>query len=169
MTDDDELRDRTYPVQEYMHVQQRHWRLERIGWGVFLLIVLLATLGVFSRGVLSLTTAQSADGALTVDFQRFERTSATSEMTIRLRGESTQVLQLEITGDLLDKFSIQGIQPEPLSSDSFQDGIRLAFRTDQAGDAAVYLALRAAAPGWSRSQFALTGSSPTAVDQFIYP
>lgn len=169
MTNDDELRNRTYPVQEYMHVQQRHWRLERIGWLVFLLIVLLAALGVFSQGALSEATARSADGALVVDYQRFERTSAVSEMTIRLQGKPTQVLRLEITGDLMDKFSIQGIQPAPLSSDSFQDGIRLAFRADQAGNAAVYLALRSAAPGWSRSQFVMAGTSPIAVDQFIYP
>lgn len=166
MTHDDELCDRTYPVHEFMHVQQRHWRLERIGWMVFLMTVLLGALGVFSQGVLSRTTGQSADG---VDFQRFERTSAVSEMTVRLRGEPAQVLRLEITGDLMDKFAVQGIQPAPLSSESFEGGLGLTFRTDQAGEAAVYLALRAAGAGSSRSQFAMTGSSPVAVDQFIYP
>ena len=169
MTHDDELCDRSYPVQEYMRVQQRHWRLERVGWVVFLLIVLLAVLGVFSQGVLSLTTARSADAALTVDYQRFERNSAASEINVRLQGEPGEVMQLELTGDLLDKFAIDSIQPEPLSSESFRGGLRLSFRTDQAGDASVYLAVRAAAIGSSLSQFAIAGAAPIAVDQFIYP
>lgn len=169
MTSDDEFCDRDYPVQEFMHVQQRHWRLERVGWVVFLLIVLLASLGVFSQGVLSLTTVESADAALAVDYQRFERNSAAGEMTVRLQGEAGGVMQLDITGDLLNKFAIEGIQPAPLNSESLGDGLRLSFRTDRAGDATVYLALRVAGLGSSQSQFAITGSTPIAVDQFIYP
>lgn len=169
MPHDDEFRDRDYPVQEFMRVQQRHWRLERIGWVVFLLIVLLTALGGFSKGALSLTTARSADGALTVDYQRFERNSAASEITVRLQGEPGEVMQLELTGDLLDKFSIEGIQPEPLNSESVHGGLRWSFRTDQAGDATVYLALRVAGLGSAHSQLALTDTSRIAVDQFIYP
>lgn len=169
MTDDDELRDRDYPVQEFLHIQQRHWRLERIGWVLFLLIVLLAVLGVFSQGVLSLTTARSADGALAVEYQRFERNSAASEITVRLQGEPGEVIQLDITGNLLDRFAIESIQPEPLGSESLRDGLRLSFRTDGEGDAAVYLAVRAAALGSSNSRFAVTGAPSIAVDQFIYP
>lgn len=99
MNRDDEFCDRDYPFQEYMHVQQRHWRLERAGWVVFLVIVLLALLGVFSQGVLSLTTARSADAALAVDYQRFERNSAASEITVRLRGEPGQATGQALLGD----------------------------------------------------------------------
>lgn len=115
----DELRDRTYPVQEFMDVQRRHWRLERVGWVLFLLVVLL---GLFSRGALSLTVSQSADGALAVEYQRFERKSAASQMIVKVRAEPGEVVQLEITGDLMDKFTIEGMQPAPLGSESFCGG-----------------------------------------------
>lgn len=166
----DELRDRTYPVQEFMDVQQRHWRLERVGWVLFLLLVLLALLGLFSRGALSLTVSQSADGALAVEYQRFERNSAASQIIVKVRAEPGEVVQLEITGDLMDKFIIEGMQPAPLGSESFRGGLRLSLRADQTGDAALHLAVRAAAPGSSRSHFAHAGTpTPVIIDQFIYP
>lgn len=166
----DEMRDRTYPVREFMDVQRRHWRLERFGWGVFLLIVLSALLGLFSQGMLSLTTVESTDGTLSVEYQRFERNGAASAMTVDVHTAPGEQVQLEITGDLLDNFTIEGMQPEPLGSESFRGGLRLTLRADPAGDAVLHLAVRGSGPGFSRSHFALTGgAAPITVSQFIYP
>lgn len=168
--DSDEMRERTYPVREFMQVQRRHWRLERIGWVAFVLIVLSALLGLFSQGVFSLNTVASADGALSVEHQRFERNGAASALRVAVQGEPDAQVQLEITGDLLEKFTIEGMQPAPLSSASFRGGLRLVLRTDPAGDAVLRVALRAAGPGVSRSHFALSGgAAAVTVSQFIYP
>lgn len=168
-SDEDEFRDRRYPVSEYMTAQRRHWRVERIGWVVFLLVVLAALAGLFSQGPLSHSVSLSADGRLRIEYQRFERNGASARMHLQLRGEPGQLLQLDITGDLLDKFHIETLHPEPAHSRSFDNGLRLLLLTDPSGQASLHLALRGAAMGTSRSRFVLGGSPPLGITQFIYP
>lgn len=47
---EEELDSRRYPIAEDMALQCRIWRFERIGWWGLGLVVLLALLGLFSRG-----------------------------------------------------------------------------------------------------------------------
>lgn len=44
---------RDYPVREDMAYQVKVWRFERWGWYTLVLLILLALLGLFSRGPLS--------------------------------------------------------------------------------------------------------------------
>lgn len=53
MNREEELDSRRYPIAEDMALQCRIWRFERIGWWGLGLVVLLALLGLFSRGPLS--------------------------------------------------------------------------------------------------------------------
>ena len=165
----DEFRSREYPLRESMELQRRQWRAERLGWALFLVIVLLALAGVFSRGVLSHVTAHTADGQLSVTYQRFERHQALSQMKIEARSEGELILVLELTGDLLDAFTIESIQPAPVRSASFHGGLRLEFAADPQGGVTVHLATNPEGFGSSRSEVGLAGGQSVSFHQFIYP
>lgn len=154
---DDEFSSRSYPVQESMQLQQRQWRIERVGWSVFALVVLLALAGAFFRGILSEATAETTDRSLTMTYQRFERYEAVAQLTIEAHVAGDQNLVLEITGNLFDKFTIDTIQPEPLKSASLEGGLRLEFSTDEQRAATVRLSLRPERFGSSRGEFAIAG------------
>lgn len=46
-SEQDELLDRNYPIQEDMRFQEKLWKLERVGWIALTLVVTITLLGVF--------------------------------------------------------------------------------------------------------------------------
>jgi len=65
-----------------MTFQRRAWVVQRIAWVVMLLIVVAAVLGLFATGPLSGTTAKTDDGVLTIEYGRFARHDAQTDLLI---------------------------------------------------------------------------------------
>ncbi|EJL05803.1 hypothetical protein [Pseudomonas chlororaphis] len=166
---EDDLLPRSQPIQEDMALQRKVWRFERVGWYALVVIVLLTLAGLFSRGPLSTRDISSADGSLRVEYQRFLRNGATDSLTLHLRGGARQLLEVEIAGELLQGFSVQALQPEPLKASSAGAGIRLWLRADADGQARLYLTLLSTGVGFYDSRIRLADHPPLSIFQFIYP
>ncbi|SEK85494.1 hypothetical protein SAMN03159362_2016 [Pseudomonas sp. NFIX51] len=166
---EDDLLPRSQPIQEDMALQRKVWRFERVGWYALVVVVLLTLAGLFSRGPLSTRDISSADGSLRVEYQRFLRNGATDSLTLHLRGGARQLLEVEIAGELLQGFSVQTLQPEPLKASSAGAGIRLWLRTDADGQARLYLTLLSTGVGFYDSRIRLADHPPLSISQFIYP
>ncbi|WDH32523.1 hypothetical protein [Pseudomonas chlororaphis] len=166
---EDDLLPRSQPIQEDMALQRKVWRFERVGWYALVVVVLLTLAGLFSRGPLSTRDISSADGSLRVEYQRFLRNGATDSLTLHLRGGARQLLEVEITGELLQGFSVQTLQPEPLKASSAGAGIRLWLRADADGQARLYLTLLSTGVGFYDSRIRLADHPPLSISQFIYP
>ncbi|RON93375.1 hypothetical protein SAMN03159489_04130 [Pseudomonas sp. NFPP07] len=166
---EDDLLPRSQPIQEDMALQRKVWRFERVGWYALVVIVLLTLAGLFSRGPLSTRDISSADGSLRVEYQRFLRNGATDSLTLHLRGGARQLLEVEIAGELLQGFSVQALQPEPLKASSAGAGIRLWLRADADGQARLYLTLLSTGVGFYDSRIRLADHPPLSISQFIYP
>jgi hypothetical protein len=164
----EELRNRCYPIQEDMALQTRLWRLERVGWGVFFLVVVMTLLGLFSSGVLSETTASSLDGKLSASYERFERNGAASSFRIHLADAGSDQVVVRIDGDFLARFTIESLRPEPLGSRSRGDGLELQYQPDSRGAVDIHLSLRPEAVGLAKIQLS-AGSSVVDIHQFVYP
>ncbi|AMS18017.1 hypothetical protein BK636_23895 [Pseudomonas chlororaphis] len=166
---EDDLLPRSQPIQEDMALQRKVWRFERVGWYALVVVVLLTLAGLFSRGPLSTRDISSADGSLRVEYQRFLRNGATDSLTLHLRGGARQLLEVEIAGELLQGFSVQALQPEPLKASSAGAGIRLWLRADADGQARLYLTLLSTGVGFYDSRIRLADHPPLSISQFIYP
>ena len=163
----DEADNRSGPVEENMPLQLRIWRMERMGWYALLLLVLLALAGLFSKGPLSDATATGALGHLQVDYQRFARGGATSQLVVTLR-EAAPQSQIFISSELLEGYSLESIHPAPMaSSNGEQGGLRLTVATEQ-GTTRLSLVLRADGVGGFRSRIE-AGDERVELNQFIYP
>lgn len=160
---------RDYPVREDMTHQVKVWRFERWGWYTLVLLVLLALLGLFSRGPLSTRDVHGDDGKVRVQYERFHRHGSSSPMQISVNGAPNATVELELTEGLLDGFNIETLQPQPLRAFSAGQGMRLWVQTDAQGQATLYLTLRGDGLGLFRSRIASPGALPVNLDQFIFP
>jgi len=160
---------RDYPVREDMAYQVKVWRFERWGWYILVVLVLLALLGLFSRGPLSTREDRGSDGKVRVQYEKFHRNGSSNPMKVSVIGTPNATIELELAGELLEGFSIESMQPEPLHAVSAAQGMKLWLQADPQGRASLYLTLRGDGLGLFRSRIASPGATPVNLDQFIFP
>lgn len=95
--------------------QRRSWLVQRVGWGIVLLLLLAAAAGLLGSGPLSEETARSADGALGVRYGRFVRHRAPTTLQLQLAPGVADQGQVRLWLDLqyLDGLTIENVFPEP--------------------------------------------------------
>ena len=165
----DELQSRQQPVREYMGLQRKVWRLERLGWYVLVVTVLLTLGGLFSKGPLSSRQLHSADGRLQVHYQALLRGGSAASLVVHMRGSAGQPLELEVGGELLQGFSVESLLPQPLKASAVGQGLRLWLLADADGRASLHLRLRSEGAGRYATRVALAAGPALTFEQFIYP
>lgn len=165
----DEFHSRQQPVREYMGLQRKVWRLERLGWYLLVLLVLLTLGGLFSKGPLSSRQLHSADGRLQVHYQAMLRNGSTDTLVVHMRAAAGQPVELDISGELLQGFSVDSLMPQPLKASAVGQGLRLWLLTDAHGCASLHLRLRSEGAGLYSTRVALAAGPVLAFNQFIYP
>jgi hypothetical protein len=100
-----------------MGVQRRDWRMERTAWLGMALVLVLALLGLFSRGPLSDAVATGAGENPVITYDRFVRSHAPTRFEIAgsFGGES---LELRLGQGFLVAYEVRAIQPQPVGSRS---------------------------------------------------
>lgn len=154
------------PVREDMRFQEREWRIKRVAWGVFAIAVVAALGGAFSRGPLSETRAASEDGALVVEYARFERDGASSELVVHVPASDGRA-SLYLERAFLQSFSIDSIEPRPIESSSRDGGVHYVF-TSQTAQAVVRFQITPEHGGMVASTIG-DGARRVSFRQLIYP
>jgi hypothetical protein len=122
--------------------------VHRIAGFVGLLLVVLAFLGLFGEGgPLAHATATSADGSLSVDYDRFNRTEASTSFQVSLTKGSGQT-NIAIAGQFLQNASINSITPQPSSETVLPD--RVLFTIQQRAPAQIQITITPAKIGAHR-------------------
>jgi len=162
---------RTLDVEEDMAFQRRNWRAERIGWAAMAAIVIAAALGLFASGPLSWATAQTSDGSLVVEYDRFMR--KTSPVTVKVKvaasAATAEGLTFDIDEGFADAFRITEIRPQPAQSIATADGMRFRFATAPNAPATIYFHLSPEKIGVLRAGVGLGGRERLALTTVIYP
>lgn len=104
-------------IDQNLKIQHWSWRYERLGWAVIALILILAMLGLFSTGPLSVATAGSLDDGLDVGYQRFLRNNGEASLEIQVAPDQIRngEITIWINAAYLEKTSQMVIEPEPES------------------------------------------------------
>ncbi len=156
-------------INQDLAVQARMWKIQRVGWAVIGVIVLSGLSGLFAHGPLSYTTGGDRHGALWVEYERFGRNQASSELRIHVRPASDPV-RIWIGPDYTAKVDILRIVPEPAISRV--DGAGFTFEVaamgkDEPGTITVNLQFHAV--GRMAVEVRSPGSPAIPIRQFIYP
>lgn len=157
-------------VGEDLEFQRKWWRFERVIWVIFLLILAADVLGVFGRGFLSKAELRTPDQSLFVKYERTERASTPSILTVHFGPAAIHEgkVQLLVSQSLIRKLGNQRISPQPSASVLTSTGILYTFPIASA-PAIVEFALEPSFPGIQSFSMQVPGSAPVQAKVVVVP
>jgi hypothetical protein len=147
-------------VGEDIEFQRRWWRFEKAVWVIFLLIVLLDLAGAFGRGPLAKAHANTRGGTMVVNYERIERFSTPSILTIHFRPSAVEngKIQLWVSDSVVKELGNQRVVPEPATSVIGNGGILYTFASTTLPDSVMF-ALQPSHPGIAHFQLRVPGAT----------
>lgn len=152
--------------------ERRWWRIQRIGWLVFVLLLIAGVLGFFGHGPLSKATVNPPGSALLVDYDRLARreTPCMLELHLEKAALASGEVRIHLNHALVDQTQIKQIVPAPLAAEPLADGVRYLFRIDPTCDSAcIRFSENPTTPGYVDAEVTVEGARPVRFRQFIYP
>jgi hypothetical protein len=158
-------------INQDLRFQRRMWALQRIGWAVMALVVLVGLLGLFGTGPLSSATAGQEEGPLFVEeYERFVRFRIPTTLQVRLDPLGTGEARLWLDREYLEGVQLQTVTPEPDSVEAGPDGFTYVFKVnDPNRPTSVTFHLQPETIGRLEGRVVLDGGEPVDFEQFVYP
>ncbi len=153
-----------------LRFQGREWVVQRGGWLIMVVIIVAALLGLLGAGPLSSVTAET--GPLQLQYLRFERRHAPSELEVSVASSSPDQDQIELwlSADYLTRVEITSIDPEPEEVIAAGDRTVYLFNiSNRTGTSVIRFALEPDDPGSSTGSIGVVGGPELAFWQFVYP
>lgn len=141
-------------------------------YGLFLLlaIVIAALCGLFSKGWLSHMQRTTADGVLSLEYERFGRLMSDTEMKIVVHAGSSKEVTVVLGGDFMRTFQINTLQPQPDRMQALDNRLVLSWKRDALpADSTLWLGMEPLQWGTSYSTVAVDQGPTLPFWQFIYP
>jgi hypothetical protein len=135
-------------VGEDLEFQRKWWAFEKLVWTFFGVVLLLALLGVFGRGWLAKAERRSADGGLTLKYDRIQRTGTPSDLSVIFGPNAIRngQVRLFVSESVINKLGAQRISPQPAKSTLGDGGVVYTFEAN-GRPATVVFALEPSGPG----------------------
>jgi hypothetical protein len=170
-------------VEQDLGLQQRMWRVQRVGWGVMALLVLAAAAGLTGSGPLSQTSAATPGGALRLDYDRFLHAEGLTTLQVHLGennlGESNESgtksgegqRRIWISRAYLEKVPIERSVPEPERVEVGADRVTYVFAEAPAGAPAARVTFYGSVTTLGRveGQIGLPEGPSLRFQHFVYP
>lgn len=149
---------------------ERSWRLERVGWAIVALIVVLALAGVFGSGPVSWTSSTSSGGGIVLDHQRAIGHNADQQVTLHLGATTVREgkVEVELSGDWVHAVRVDAVTPEPSAQRTLPDGVLLEFEAGSTSSTVVTLYYRAFRYGSQEAEIAV-GDDRLDFTQWVLP
>lgn len=157
-------------VGENLPFQEREWRVQRAAWVVLAGLLGLGLLGLFGGGPLARATAEA--GPLRVDYARFDRQRAQSQLRVELAGEATASGRVEVwvATPYLEALELRAIVPEPETTRAGAERTVFGFAVAAPGEpAAITLFYEADTVGAQTGRVGLVGGPEVAYGQWLFP
>ncbi len=156
----------------HQRMHRREWIAERWGMAVVALFVAAALLGFLGPGPLSYRTETTADGRLSIEHYALQRCQAPVELVIRFRAPlaDTQFLRLGLSRTFTDCMTIEGMTPEPESTEMEANRLVYTFRASQLrGDGKVIVRYKNDKFGSVRYAVDVAEGVRANVSHFVFP
>lgn len=150
---------------------RREWVVQRVAWGLMLLVVVAAVAGVFGTGPLSSTTVRSDDGAMEVAYSRFLRVTAISQLDLEIDPSVMEGGQVElwVSREYLAAVDIDDILPEPSSVSTSADGVTFTIEVEGESPAVISIDIEPTGIGSHAGELGVVDGPRVRVSQFVYP
>jgi hypothetical protein len=157
-------------VGEDLKFQSKWWHFEGATWICFGALLVMDLLGVFGRGPVAKAHAEAADHSMDINYERIERFSTPSILSVRLGENAIQngKAMLWVSQSLVKKMGNERVVPQPLESRIGNGGILYTFAATGL-PAQVEFALVPASPGIGEIKFQIPGHSAVNLRIYIVP
>jgi hypothetical protein len=152
--------------------QRRLWVVERVGWTVMGLLIVAGLAGLFGSGPLSRASAGQPGSALRVEYERFGRYEAPSELKLSIGAEQVQgsMLRVWISRDYLDRVEVERTMPPCDVSQLDVNRVIYVFNLAQTNKPAmITFYVRPTAYGKTRGNIGIVGGPEVPFSEFVYP
>ena len=159
-------------LDEDLPFQRAEWRVQRIGWVVWGLIIVAALAGLMGSGPLSSTEASATDGSTSIRYDRFVHYHHESQLELTIHRDLVggTALNVHVSQALLDRIQIIRIEPQPTSRQLAADGIVYSFsHQDRMESAKIVVHLDFRKFGTTAGQIRVAGHAPVKLRHFVYP
>ncbi len=145
------------------------WRLERVAWIAFTLLLCAIGLGGVGRGGPLSTVVQDAmGGRLRLEYDRFLRSHSPDRLRLEITPASTTT-RVAVAHCYLDRIDIERVTPEPSSVTAREHGIEYLFETDAGKRTQVTLHLVPQRIGMATGWVALDRGPPVSIRHWVHP
>lgn len=156
-------------IEEDLAFQQKDWRVQRVGWAGFALVILAGLAGLLGSGPLSNARTGGGD-APEVQYQRFVRHGAQADLTIRTVAASAEPLRVAISRAYLAAVHLQQVLPTPQRVHHAGSMLVYTFeRPEQADNVDVRFVFQPDELGYHEAWISTGTGSAAAIRQFTYP
>jgi hypothetical protein len=157
-------------VGEDLEFQRKWWHFERFIWILFTLVLLLDLAGLFGRGWLARQERKSSDGSIDVRYERIQRTSTPSIVTVNFAASAIRDGQVElyVSGSLVKQLAAQRVVPAPQKTIVGDGGLTYVFPAS-VPPLSVEFALEPTGPGLRHFLMRVPGSPPVEADVTVLP
>jgi hypothetical protein len=104
-----------------------------------------------------------------VQYEVFHRNGSTNPMVISVVSKPDAMVEIELSRDFLNGFSMETLLPEPGRASSAGEDMKLWLQADAHGLANLYMTLRGEGLGLFRTQVSSPRAAPVDLNQFILP
>jgi hypothetical protein len=157
-------------VDQDLEFQHREWTAQRIGWLVMAALVILALAGLTGAGPLATAEERGASEALRVEYSRFERVQAPTDLQIELATNGADPVQLWIANEYLDGIELQYISPNPVETRAETDRQLFDFAAvEGASTIPISIQFRPKVAGSLSGTIGIPEGEEVSFRQFVYP
>jgi hypothetical protein len=155
-------------LEESMPFHKREWFIKRVGWVIFLLILVAALAGLLGPGPLSKRIVKQEAAGLTIEYERFLRSHREAELKILVHDAGSEELKIALGRELSRRSNIRSIVPEPESATSGED--QLLFKIKANGkNGEIKIEFEPTHMGNLAFDVNQEGKPPIQIRMFVYP
>ena len=157
-------------LRDEIALHERGWRIKRFAWGVFALTLSAALLGLLGAGPASNAVSGNQGSSFWIEYQRFARYQAPSELKIHFKAPGQEELHLWFDRDFYENLQVQRFDPAPLKTLSAEDHVILVFLLqNEASSGKVVLDFKPGKFWRNQGQIRLQNGPSLHIKQFYYP
>lgn len=150
--------------------QRREWRIQRVGWIGWFLLLGAATTGLTGPGLLDQKRISTSDNQLAIEYDRFLHHHHERQLSIWCRPAGDGPVRLHVSQAFLDGVKLTRIVPEPTGREINEDGVTMIFdQASSGGRGKILLGFEAETFGWLSAEISMAGAEPLRFTQFVYP
>jgi len=158
-------------INQDLSVQERMWTIQRVGWGIMLMVIVLGLTGLFGHGPISRASAGNKHGGLWVEYERFARNQSQSTLLIHLPTmNGSGRASFWLNDAFLASVEIQHMTPVPLATTVMDHGVSYDVGlADNQEPTVIIIPLIHQRSGWLTGELRSPGVGPVTFTQLVYP